>query len=326
MSVTLADIQAAAGRIRGHALETPLIESPALNERAGVRVLLKAETLQRVGAFKFRGAYNRLVQLSADERTRGVVAFSSGNHAQGVALAARLLGIPALIVMPSDAPKVKVDATQGYGAEVRFYDRLTDSREAIAAEIAAQRGSVVVPAFDDRHIIAGQGTVGLEIVDQAKAAGASLDLVAAPISGGGLLAGLATAIKGLSPQTAMVGVEPAGFDDTLKSLQAGERQVFKPTGRSLCDSLESPFPGELTFPIMQKTVADVAVVSDREITEAMRYAFSTLKLVVEPGGVAALAALLAGKIDVAGKGAVGLILSGGNVDPEQFAQVLRGEL
>lgn len=326
MSVTLADIQAAAGRIRGHALETPLIESPALNKRAGVRVLLKAETLQRVGAFKFRGAFNRLVQLSADERTRGVVAFSSGNHAQGVALAARLLGIPALIVMPSDAPKVKVVATQGYGAEVRFYDRLTDSREAIAAEIARERGSIVVPAFDDPHIIAGQGTVGLEMVDQAKAAGATLDLVAAPISGGGLLAGLATAIKGLSPQTAMVGVEPEGFDDTLKSLQAGERQVFKPTGRSLCDSLESPFPGELTFPIMQKTVADVAVVSDREITEAMRYAFSTLKLVVEPGGVAALAALLAGKIDVAGKGAVGLVLSGGNVDPEQFAQVLRGEL
>ena len=326
MTVTLADIQAAADRISGHAVMTPLIESPALNDRAGVRVLLKAETLQRVGAFKFRGAYNRLVQLSAEERSRGVVAFSSGNHAQGVALAARLLGIPALIVMPSDAPKVKVVATQGYGAEVRFYDRLTDSREAIAAEIAAQRGSVVVPAFDDPHIIAGQGTVGLEMVAQAKAAGATLDLVAAPISGGGLLAGLATAIKGLSPDTAMVGVEPEGFDDTAKSLQAGERQVFKPTGRSLCDSLESPFPGELTFPIMRKTVADVAVVSDREVTEAMRYAFATLKLVVEPGGVAALAALLAGKINVAGKGAVGLVLSGGNVDPEQFAQVLRGEL
>ena len=326
MTVTLADIQAAADRIRGHALETPLIESPALNERAGVRILLKTETLQRVGAFKFRGAYNRLVQLTAEERARGVVAFSSGNHAQGVALAARLLGIPALIVMPSDAPKVKVVATKGYGAEVRFYDRLTDSREAIAAEIAGQRGSVVVPAFDDPHIIAGQGTVGLEMVAQARAQGASLDLVAAPISGGGLLAGLATAIKGLSPQTTMVGVEPEGFDDTLKSLQAGARQVIKPTGRSLCDSLESPFPGELTFPIMQKTVADVAVVSDREITEAMRYAFATLKLVVEPGGAAALAALLAGKIDVAGKGAVGLVLSGGNVDPEQFAQALRGEL
>lgn len=326
MTMTLADIQAAADRIRGHALETPLIESPALNERAGVRVLLKAETLQRVGAFKFRGAYNRLVQLTAEERARGVVAFSSGNHEQGVALAARLLGIPALIVMPSDAPKVKVVATKGYGAEVRFYDRLTDSREAIAAEIAGQRGSVVVPAFDDPHIIAGQGTVGLEMVAQARAQGATLDLVAAPISGGGLLAGLATAIKGLSPQTTMVGVEPERFDDTLKSLQAGARQVIKPTGRSLCDSLESPFPGELTFPIMQRTVAEVAVVSDPEITEAMRYAFATLKLVVEPGGAAALAALLAGKIDVAGKGAVGLVLSGGNVDPEQFAQVLRGEL
>lgn len=326
MSVTLANIEAAADRIRGLAVETPLIESPALNEKMGLRVLLKAETLQRVGAFKFRGAYNRLVQLDADERARGVVAFSSGNHAQGVALAARLLGIPALIVMPKDAPAVKVAATQGYGAEVRFYDRLTDSREAIAAEIAEQRGAVVVPAFDDPHIIAGQGTVGLELVAQARAVGASLDVVAAPISGGGLLAGLATAVKGLSPQTAMVGVEPEAFDDTLKSLQAGERRTFKPTGRSLCDSLESPAPGVLTFPILQETVADVALVSDREITDAMRYAFSTLKLVVEPGGVAALAALLAGKIDVAGKTSVALVLSGGNVDPEQFAQVLRGEI
>ncbi|MEH6676300.1 threonine ammonia-lyase [Phenylobacterium sp.] len=326
MSVTLADIEAAAGRIRGLAIETPLIESPALNERMGLRVLLKAETLQRVGAFKFRGAYNRLVQLGPEERARGVVAFSSGNHAQGVALAARLLGVPALIVMPKDAPAVKVAATKGYGAEVRFYDRLTDSREAIAAKIAQERGAVVVPAFDDPHIIAGQGTVGLELVAQARAAGATLDVVAAPISGGGLLAGLATAVKALSPQTAMVGVEPEGFDDTLKSLQAGARQTFKPTGRSLCDSLESPAPGELTFPVMQQTVANVALVSDREITEAMRYAFSTLKLVVEPGGVAALAALLAGKIDIAGKASIALVLSGGNVDPEQFAQVIRGEI
>ncbi|MDP1617193.1 threonine/serine dehydratase [Phenylobacterium sp.] len=326
MSLTLADIEAAADRIRGLAIETPLIESPALNEKMGLRVLLKAETLQRVGAFKFRGAYNRLVQLDADERARGVVAFSSGNHAQGVALAARLLGIPALIVMPKDAPAVKVAATRVYGAEVRFYDRLTDSREAIAAEIAEERGAVVVPAFDDPHIMAGQGTVGLELVAQARAAGATLDVVAAPISGGGLLAGLATAVKALSSHTAMVGVEPEGFDDTLKSLQAGARQTFKPTGRSLCDSLESPAPGVLTFPVMQQTVADVALVSDREITEAMRYAFSTLKLVVEPGGVAALAALLAGKIDVAGKTSIALVLSGGNVDPEQFAQVIRGEI
>ena len=326
MSLSLADIEAAAGRLKGQALETPLLEVEALNDRMGLRVLLKAETLQRVGAFKFRGAYNRLVQLTADERSRGVVAFSSGNHAQGVALAARLLGISALIVMPRDAPAVKVAATQGYGAEVRFYDRLTDSREAIAAEIASQRGSVVVPAFDDLHIMAGQGTVGLEMVAQARALGVELDLVAAPISGGGLLAGLATAIKGLSPDTAMVGVEPEGFDDTRQSLQAGERLVLKPTGRSLCDSLESPFPGILTFPILQQTVSDVALVSDREVTDAMRYGFSTLKLVIEPGGVAALAALLAGKIDLTGRKVVALVLSGGNVDPEQFAQVLRSEI
>jgi threonine dehydratase len=324
--LSLADIEAAAGRLKGQALETPLLEFEALNDRMGLRVLLKAETLQRVGAFKFRGAYNRLVQLTPDERARGVVAFSSGNHAQGVALAARLLGISALIVMPRDAPAVKVAATQGYGAEVRFYDRLTDSREAIAAEIASQRGSVVVPAFDDLHIMAGQGTVGLEMVAQARALGVELDLVAAPISGGGLLAGLATAIKGLSPDTAMVGVEPEGFDDTRQSLQAGERLVLKPTGRSLCDSLESPFPGILTFPILQQTVSDVALVSDREVTDAMRYGFSTLKLVIEPGGVAALAALLAGKIDLTGRKVVALVLSGGNVDPEQFAQVLRHEI
>lgn len=326
MSLSLADIEAAAGRLKGQALETPLLEFEALNDRMGLRVLLKAETLQRVGAFKFRGAYNRLVQLTPDERARGVVAFSSGNHAQGVALAARLLGISALIVMPRDAPAVKVAATQGYGAEVRFYDRLTDSREAIAAEIASQRGSVVVPAFDDLHIMAGQGTVGLEMVAQARALGVELDLVAAPISGGGLLAGLATAIKGLSPDTAMVGVEPEGFDDTRRSLQAGERLVLKPTGRSLCDSLESPFLGILTFPILQQTVSDVALVSDREVTDAMRYGFSTLKLVIEPGGVAALAALLAGKIDLTGRKVVALVLSGGNVDPEQFAQVLRHEI
>ena len=218
MSVTLADIEAAARRLKGVAVETPVIESPALNERLGLRVLMKCETLQRVGAFKFRGAYNRLVQLSPDERARGVVAFSSGNHAQGVALAAKLLGIPALIVMPADAPRVKAEATQGYGAEVRFYDRLTESREKIAGAVAAERGAVVVPAFDDPHIIAGQGTAGLELVRQAEAKDARLDVVVTPCSGGGLLAGVATAVKALSPTTALVGVEPAGYDDTLKSV------------------------------------------------------------------------------------------------------------
>lgn len=326
MSVTLADIQAAAGRLAGHAVETPLIESPALNERLGRRVLIKPETLQRVGAFKFRGAYNRLSQLTAEEARRGVVAFSSGNHAQGVALAAKLLGMPAIIVMPADAPAVKVAATRGYGAEIKLYDRLTESREEIAAAIAAERGAVTVPAFDDADVIAGQGTVGLELVAQARARGATLDTVVSPVGGGGLLAGSATAVKALSPTTAVVGVEPAGFDDTLRSLQAGERVVTKPTTRSLCDALESPAPGLLTFPVLQKTVAEVAVVTDAEVAEAMRYAFSTLKLVVEPGGSVGLAALLAGKVADFGQNVTGLILSGGNVDPELFARVLRKEV
>lgn len=326
MSVSFADIEAAAGRIAGQAVETPLIESPALNQRLGLRVLIKPETLQRVGAFKFRGAYNRLVQLSDDERARGVVAFSSGNHAQGVALAAKLLGMPALIVMPNDAPGVKVEATRGYGAEIRFYDRFKDSREAIAGEIARERDAVVVPAFDDPHIIAGQGTVGLELVRQAQALGVTLDCVVAPISGGGLISGVATAVKALSPTTAIVGVEPAGFDDTRQSLQKGERVTVKPTGRSLCDALESPFCGELTFPIMQRTVADIATVTEAEVAEAMRYAFQTLKLVVEPGGAVGLAALLTGKVDTSAAAAVGLVLSGGNVDPDLFARAIRGEI
>ncbi len=325
-AVSLADIEAAAARIAGVAVETPLLESPALNARVGRRVLIKAETLQRVGAFKFRGAYNRLVQLTDAERKRGVVAFSSGNHAQGVALAAKLLGVPALIVMPADAPKVKAEATAGYGADVRFYDRLTESREKIAAAIAAERDAVVVPAFDDPHIIAGQGTAGIELVRQATEAGATLAGVVVPCSGGGLLAGIATAVKALSPSTAMIGVEPAGYDDTRTSLRDGVRTPMTPTHRTLCDALESPCPGELTFPIIKDAVSDVAVVTDAEVAEAMRYAFAVLKLVVEPGGCAALAALLAGKVEIAGDGPISIVLSGGNVDPDQFARVLRGDL
>ena len=323
MSVTLGDIEAAAGRLAGHAVVTPLIESPALNERLGGRVLLKAETLQRVGAFKFRGAYNRLSQLTPAERAAGVVAFSSGNHAQGVALAARLLGIPALIVMPSDAPRVKVEATAGYGAEIRLYDRLTESREAIAAEIAQDRGAVIVPAFDDPDIIAGQGTVGLEIVRQA--GDTRLDLMLCPVGGGGLVGGASEAVKALSPQTEVWGVEPELFDDTRRSLEAGERQVLTPTVRSLCDALESPAPGVLTFPLIQKNLTGVLTVSDAQVAEAMRFAFATLKLVVEPGGSVGLAALLAGKLPLGGRTAA-VILSGGNVDPDLFARVLKGEL
>ena len=325
MSVTFADIEAAAGRIAGHAVKTPLVESPALNERLGARVLLKLETLQRVGAFKFRGAYNRLVQLSAEERTRGVVAFSSGNHAQGVALAAKLLGMPSLIVMPADAPAMKVANTAAYGAEIRLYDRLNESREAIAAEIAASRRAPVVPAFDDPQIIAGQGTVGLEMVRQGEAVGATFDLVLTPASGGGLMAGVSIAVKTLSPATQLWAVEPAQFNDLALSLAKGGRVTLKPTGRSLCDALESPAPGELNFPILKANLAGAVGITDAEVAEAMRYAFTDLKLVVEPGGAVGLAALLTGKVPCAGK-TVGVVLSGANVDPELFAKVLRKEL
>ncbi|MCC7267643.1 MAG: threonine/serine dehydratase [Caulobacteraceae bacterium] len=325
MSVTFADVEAAAARIAGHAVRTPLIESPALNERVGGRVLIKPETLQRVGAFKFRGAYNRLVQFTPDERAKGAVAFSSGNHAQGVALAGRLLGVPTLIVMPADAPAVKIEATRGYGAEIRLYDRFTEDRVAIAEAIRDERGMTVVPSFDDPHIIAGQGTAGLELVRQAEALGARLDCVVSPIGGGGLIGGVGLAVKALSPATAVVGVEPIDFDDALRSLQAGTAQTIDPHARSICDALLSPSPSELTLSVMRKTVADVALVTDAEVTEAMRYAFQTLKLVVEPGGAVGLAALLAGKVRYKGE-TTGLILSGGNVDPAMFAQVLAGEL
>jgi len=324
-TVTFADVQAAAGRIKGLAVETPLVESPALNERVGGRVLLKLETQQRVGAFKFRGAYNRLVQLDGEQKKAGVVAFSSGNHAQGVALAAKLLGIPATIVMPADAPALKVANTKGYGAEVRLYDRLTESREAIAAEIAGGRGAVVVPAFDDPHIIAGQGTAGLELLDQAKAVGADLDLLVSPVGGGGLMAGISLVMKARSPRTELWGAEPSAYNDFALSLEKGERVTLKPTVRTLCDALESPSTGDITFPILKANLAGAVGLTDPEVAETLRYAFQSLKLVMEPGGSVALAALLTGKIDARDK-TVAVIVSGGNVDPELFARILRCEL
>jgi threonine dehydratase len=325
MTIALSDIQAAAVRLEGQAVRTPLIESPALNERLGGRVLIKPETLQRAGAFKFRGAYNRLSQLSDDERRRGVVAFSSGNHAQGVALAARLLGCPALIVMPSDSPAVKVEGTRGFGAEIRFYDRFTEDRVAIADQIAAERGCVVVPSYDDPHIIAGQGTAGLEIVEQAKALGLTLDKVLSPVGGGGLIAGVSTAVKALSPTTEVWGAEPAGFDETRRSLISGQREAIDPDARSICDALLTPIPGELTWPINSKTLSGIVAVTDTEVAEAMRYAFSVLKLVIEPGGCVALTAALTGKIDLKGTSAA-IVCSGGNVDPALYARILNGEL
>lgn len=324
-AVTFADIEAAAARLAGLAVTTPLIESPALNDRLGGRVLLKPETLQRAGAFKFRGAMNRISRLSEEQRRRGVIACSSGNHAQGVALAARMVGAPAVIVMPADAPAMKVANTRDHGAEVVLYDRYTEDREAIVQRLAAQSGLTIVWPFDDPDVIAGQGTVGLELVRQAREAGAAIDLALAPLGGGGLMAGVSTAVKALSPDTRVYGVEPADFDDTRRSLETGERARIDPAARSICDALQSPSPGLLTLPINGRTLSGVLTVSDAEVAEAMRYAYATLKLVVEPGGVVGLAALLAGKIELAG-GTAGVVLSGGNVDPALFAAILAGEL
>lgn len=320
VSPTLADVEDAARRIAGEAVVTPLVENPALNERVGGRVLLKCETLQVAGAFKFRGAWNRISRLTGEERGRGVVAYSSGNHAQAVAAAARLVGARAVIVMPSDSPKVKVEGVRRYGGEVRLYDRWTESREAIGEEIARERGSILVRPFDDPYVIAGQGTCGLELVRQAEAQGARLDAVLSPASGGGLVAGVSIAVKALSPETEVFGVEPELHDDTRRSLEAGRPvEAPRPERPSICDALLTPVPGDLTFPISRRNLSGVFTVSDAEVVEAVRTAFATCKLVVEPGGAAALAAVLAGRLPVEGR-TVAVILSGGNVDPADFAR------
>lgn len=324
-TVTFADIAAAAGRLEGLAVKTPLIESPALNARLGARVLLKPETLQHAGAFKFRGAMNKISQLSPDERARGVVACSSGNHAQGVALVARMLGAPAVIVMPADAPAMKVANTRGYGAEVIHYDRYSEDRDAITREISATRGMTIVWPFDDADIVAGQGTVGLELVGQAKDLGASLDVVLTPVGGGGLAAGVSTAVKHLSPAAQVYGVEPSAFDDTARSMVSGHREKIDPAARSICDALQTPSPGEITFAINRDSLDGVLTVHDAQVAEAIRYAYTTLKLVVEPGGIVGLAALLAGELDVSGQ-TVGVVLSGGNIDPALFSRILAGDL
>jgi len=309
----------AARQIDGVAVRTPLIESPALNAVVGGRVLMKAENLQRAGAFKFRGAYNRISRLNAEEKARGVVAFSSGNHAQGVAAAAALVGTSAIIVMPSDSPRVKVGGVIGFGGEVRLYDRWTESREAIGAAIAAERGSVLVPPFDDPFIIEGQGTVALEMLDQADA---PMDQLLCGASGGGLMAGINLVMAERSPQTKVIVVEPEAYDDTARSLAAGER-VGHPEGPpSICDALMSPMPGVLTWPINRR-LAGALTVSDAEVAEAVRFAFRHLKLVVEPGGAVSLAALLSGKSETKGR-TTGIVLSGGNVDAVLYGEILEG--
>lgn len=319
---TSADVFAAARRLAQQAIVTPAISNPVLNERIGATVVIKAETLQVGGAFKFRGAYNRLSQLDAEQRSRGVVAWSSGNHAQGVAAAAKRVGTRAVIVMPDDTPSIKIENTQRFGAGIVRYDRYSQDREQIGRDLAREMNAIVVPPYDDPHIIAGQGTTALELAAQTRALlNRDLDVLMAPCGGGGLVAGCALALSAVSPRTAIYAVEPAGFDDTARSLQSGRRESNAPGARTICDALMPPRPGELTFPINREHLRGGLVVSDNEVLDAIAFAWRELKLVVEPGGCVALAALLHGKLDVRGK-TVGIVLSGGNVEPAVYREAL----
>ena len=319
ITVGIADIEAAAERIAGVAVRTPLLRSAELDDRVGGRVLIKPEVLQRTGSFKFRGAYNTIAALDQDERPRGVVAFSSGNHAQGVACAATLLGWAATIVMPADAPPMKIDRTRGYGATVITYDRLTESREEIAAELAARTGAITVPPYDHPMIMAGQGTVGLEIAEQAAWLDLRPELVLVPCGGGGLTAGVATAVTARCPGVVVHPVEPAACDDTARSLAVGHRVENGAEATTICDALRAPTPGELTFAVNQPLVGAGLSVSDEQVLAAMIWAFENLKLVVEPGGAVGLAALLSGQVELAGRTAA-VVLSGGNTDPTMLVQ------
>lgn len=321
--ISIADIEAAATRLAGVAVETPLLRSAALDAAVGGTVLLKPECLQRTGSFKIRGAYNLLSQLSADQAKRGVVAWSSGNHAQGVAAAGSMLGIKTAIVMPEDAPRSKLENTKRLGGEVITFDRYTGDREAIAREIAAQRGAEIVPSYDHDHIIAGQGTVGLEIAEQSVALGFSAEQVIIPCGGGGLSSGSALALRERIPSIKVYTAEPEHYDDTMQSLQSGVRVSVPTDVPSLCDALLTNSPGKLTFEIMQSHIAGGLVVTESEVKAAMRFAFRELKLVVEPGGAAALAAVLAGKIEASNRVTV-VVLSGGNVDADVFASIQAG--
>ena len=318
---TVADVKDAAKLLHGRAVATPLVESPLLNDQLGGRLLAKAEMLQHAGAFKFRGAFNRLSRLDEEERKRGVVAYSSGNHAQGVAVVARMLGIPALIVMPKTAPGIKIANTRAYGAEVVLYDPQLESREELGGKLSAERGATLVPPYDDPDIISGQGTVGLELAAQAREKDARLDAVLIPCGGGGLTAGCALALAEECPGTPVYCVEPEGFDDTARSLEAGKRITNPPGAVSFCDALPHPTPGALTFGINKRLLAGGLAVGDDKTAAAMAAAFTYFKLVVEPGGAVALAAALSGAFDCSGK-TVAVVCSGGNVDPDLFRSVL----
>jgi threonine dehydratase len=299
--------------------QTPVVTSRTLDESTGARLYLKAESFQRTGAFKFRGAYNAVSQLPPDARDSGVVAFSSGNHAQAVAFAAQLVGVPAAIVMPEDAPPTKIAATRGYGADVIIYDRYTANRAEIAAAVATERGATLIPPYDHPHVMAGNGTVVLELLEEI----GELDLLVVCLGGGGLLAGSATAARGLYPDIEIAGVEPAAGDDWARSYAAGERVALADVPITIADGQQTQAPGVLTWPIVRRYVGQIATVTDDEIRAAMGVLFERLKLVVEPSGATALAAVLSGKFDVAGR-RVGITISGGNIGRDRFLQVMSG--
>jgi len=318
--IRLEDIEQAAARLAPVVIHTPLIASPELNELAGGKVLLKAENLQRTGSFKIRGAYNLLGQLTPERALNGAVAYSSGNHAQAVAAAGTMLGIETTIVMPEDTPQIKLDNTRRLGGTTVLYDRYTQDREEIAQRLAAEKGSVIVPPYNHEGTIIGQGTVGLEIVQQCRRLGVEPGQVLVNCSGGGLTAGCAVAIKAMSPATDVYAVEPADFDDTRRSLASGELEVNDPAARTICDSLMSSPPGTITFEINRKLLCGGLTVTDEQVKDAIRFAFRHLKLVVEPGGAVGLAAVLAGKIETRDAVTV-VILSGGNIDAAMFASI-----
>jgi len=319
---TFADVQAAAKRLDPIVTRTPVLESPIVNDLLGCRILIKAECLQRTGSFKLRGAYNKIAQIPEARRKNGVVAYSSGNHAQGVARAAKLLGIPARIVMPADAPKVKMDNTRRDGAIVVPYDRKAANRVAISEGLVKETGGTMVPPYNDPDIMAGQGTLGLEFAEQVEAMGAKLDMLLGPCSGGGMIGGCAIAMRGLSRQTQVYCVEPEGYDDTTRSLAAGRRIELTSNPGSICDGLLVEAPGSITFEILRTHLAGGFVVADADVERAVKLAFDEYKAVIEPSGAIGLAAIIADPARFKGQ-TVGIIATGGNVDSDAFARMIR---
>jgi threonine dehydratase len=317
-TLTIDDVHAAAQRLRGRIHRTPVIACRSFDDTSGYSVFFKCENLQRAGAFKIRGALNKLLTLGPAELERGVVAYSSGNHAQGVALAARMVGTSAVICMPSDAPRLKLEATRGYGAEVVLYDRQTDDREAIARRIASETGRVVVPPFDDYAIMAGQGTAALELLEDVP----SLDVLVAPVGGGGLMAGCSTVARALFPGMTIIGVETDTANDTYLSLRKGER-VSIPPPVTIADGIRLTTPGALTFPILKENLTDIALVTDDQVRDAVRFMALRVRIVTEPTGAVGAAAVLAGRLPVDRGARVGVVLSGGNIDPALLIDILR---